>query len=64
MEMQFEIVKSSEAKGDQQHFWRIVAENGETLATSEMYLNKQSCRDAVDAVLDGSRTATVHEVEA
>jgi uncharacterized protein YegP (UPF0339 family) len=33
-----------------QFYWILVAANGETLATSETYVAKQSCKDTADKV--------------
>ena len=51
--MRFEIVRSRSKK--EPFFWRIVASNGQTLATSEMYKRKASCLSAI--ALDSSGNA-------
>ena len=55
--MKFEIVRGKSAK--EPFFWRIVASNGQTLATSEMYVRKQSCLSAIASVQKGVAEATV-----
>jgi hypothetical protein len=46
--MRFEIAKSKSKK--EPFYWRLVANNGQTLATSEMYTRKASCRKAIASV--------------
>lgn len=46
--MRFEIVRSNSKK--EPFFWRIVASNGQTLATSEMYTRKASRLSAIASV--------------
>ena len=41
--MEFQIVHSNNPA--QPFFWRIVADNGQTLAGRETYVNKQALRD-------------------
>ena len=55
--MKFEIVKGKSTK--EPFFWRLVASNGQTLATSEMYTRKQSCLSAIASVQKGVAKATV-----
>lgn len=43
----FEINKST----DKQFYFTLVANNGEIIATSEMYTSKQSCRDSIIAMV-------------
>jgi len=33
-----------------QYYWILVAANGQTLATSETYTTKQSCKDTAESV--------------
>ena len=44
--MRFEIHRSI----NRQYFWRIVASNGQVLATSETYWNKQDAINAANSV--------------
>jgi uncharacterized protein YegP (UPF0339 family) len=46
--MKFEIRRSSSTS--QPYYWRIVASNGQVLATSETYVAKQSAIDAARSV--------------
>lgn len=45
--MKFEILKSNAA---QPYHWRVVASNGQVLATSENYASKQSAKSACESV--------------
>ena len=55
--MKFEIVRSNSKK--EPFFWRIVAANGQTLATSEMYTRKASCVSAIASVQKNGADARV-----
>ena len=55
--MRFEIVKSRSKK--EPFYWRLVASNGQTLATSEIYTRKASCRKAIASVRKNMDSATV-----
>ena len=55
--MKFEIRNSNSET--QPYYWRIVASNGNVLATSETYVNKAVARSAVDSVIANAGTATV-----
>lgn len=44
--MQFEILRASGG----QYYWRIVASNGQVLATSETYYSKADARAAAESV--------------
>lgn len=55
--MKFEIVHSKSKK--EPFFWRIVAANGQTLATSEMYTRKASCVSAIASVHKNAADAKV-----
>ncbi len=46
--MKFEIRDSNSSS--QPYYWRIVAGNGQILATSETYTTRQSCTDAINTV--------------
>ena len=46
-QVKFEILKSSAA---QPYRWRIVASNGQVLATSENYASEQSAKSACESV--------------
>ncbi len=52
--MKFEILKSSAA---QPYRWRIVATNGQVLATSENYASKQSAKSACESVRKSAGSA-------
>ncbi len=60
--MKFEIVRSNSTK--EPFFWRIVAANGQTLATSEMYTRKASCVSAIASVQKNSADAQVVDLTA
>lgn len=55
--MKFEIRNSNSET--QPYYWRIVASNGNVLATSETYVNKADAKSAVDSVITHAGTATV-----
>ena len=55
--MKFEIVRSKSKT--EPFFWRIVAGNGQTLATSEMYTRKASCVSAIASVQKNADVAKV-----
>jgi len=52
----FEILKSGT-----QYFWRLKANNGETLCHSEMYTTKQSAQIGIASVKSVAPTAPVHD---
>lgn len=56
--LKFEIYK--DPKGEFR--WRLKAANGETIATSEGYKAKASCRNSVDLIKRGAASATVREL--
>jgi len=55
--MKFEI-RSSTSRA-QPYYWRMVASNGQVLATSETYTSVQGCRNAIDTVKREAGTAAV-----
>lgn len=57
--MKFVIKKSSSAS--QPYYWKIVSSNGQTLATSETYVAKESCKSAIDSVKSGAAGATTED---
>ena len=46
--MRFQIRRSNNYR--QPYYWRMVARNGEVLATSETYTTKQGCQNAIAVV--------------
>ncbi|HEY4224941.1 MAG TPA: YegP family protein [Pseudolysinimonas sp.] len=58
--MKFQIVKGKSTT--QPYYWRIVASNGQTLATSENYVAKASAKSAVDSVIKNAGGATVEDL--
>ena len=55
--MKFQIVRSKHPT--QPYFWRIVADNGQTVAVSENYVAKASAKSAVESVMKNAPGATV-----
>ena len=55
--MKFEIRKSNSTT--QPYYWRIVASNGQVLATSETYVAKQSAINAAQSVKSGASAARI-----
>jgi uncharacterized protein YegP (UPF0339 family) len=53
--MKFEIRRASGG----QYYWRIVANNGQVLATSETYYNKADARSAAEIVKRGAAGAPI-----
>lgn len=58
--MKFQIKRS--ASTSQPYYWVIVSSNGQTLATSETYVQKASARQAIDVVKAYAATATVEDL--
>lgn len=58
--MRYEIRRSSSTW--QPYYWRIVAGNGQVLATSETYTSKQSCKTAIASVKSQGSTAPVQDL--
>lgn len=57
--VQFEIRRSNSAS--QPYYWRIVASNGQVLATSETYVAKQSAINAVQSVKSNAGSAPIYD---
>ncbi len=57
IKMKFEIRKGNSTT--QPYYWRIVASNGNVLASSEMYVNKADARSAAESVKSGAAATTV-----
>ena len=55
--MEFQIVRSNNPA--QPFFWRIVADNGQTLAGSETFINKQDAINAAYSVRSNAGSAQV-----
>lgn len=60
--VKFEIARSNSKK--EPFFWRIVAANGQTLATSEMYTRKASCVSAIASIQKNAAEAKVVDLTA
>ena len=56
--MQFEIRRASGG----QYYWRILATNGQVLATSESYYNKADALSAVESVRRDAAGAQVSDL--
>ena len=54
--MEFQIEKSEK---NNQYYFRIVADNGKTLAHSETYHNLSDCEHAVDLIRNDARYSKV-----
>lgn len=54
----FEINKSS----DGQYYFLLKAGNGKTIATSEMYTTKDSCKNGIQSVKDNASTAEIKDL--
>jgi uncharacterized protein len=57
--VKFEIRKSTSTS--QPYYWRIVASNGQVLATSETYVAKQSAINAAQSVKSSAGTAPIYD---
>jgi len=55
--MKFEIHRASGG----QFYWRIVASNGQVLATSETYYNKADAQTAAESVRSHAGSALVYD---
>lgn len=55
--MRFEIHRASGG----QYYWRIVAANGQILATSETYYNKADAQSAAESVQQYAVTAPLYD---
>lgn len=53
------VIKRSDKSG--QYWFRIVASNGQVLASSEQYVAKQSAKDAIDSIKRGAADAAVED---
>lgn len=53
--MKFEIFKGTNG----QYYFRIKASNGQTVAISEGYIQKQSAKDTIESIKKNAATATV-----
>lgn len=56
--MQFEVFKSDH---NQQWYWRIVAANGQKVAQSEGYHNKQDALATIRSVRSGAGTSGIYD---
>ena len=56
--MYFEIHKNLALS---QYWWVVKAANHQTLATSEMYTSKQSCRNAIDVIVTQGNGRPVYD---
>lgn len=54
--MEFQILN---AQGNQRYYWRIVASNGQVLATSETYYNKSDAQSAAQSVKTYAASAPI-----
>lgn len=54
----FEINKSSNG----QYYFVLKAGNGKTIATSEMYTTKDSCKNGIQSVKDNASTAEIKDL--
>jgi uncharacterized protein YegP (UPF0339 family) len=59
IQLKFEIRKTTSKS--QPYYWRIVAGNGQVLASSETYVQKQSCLDAIAVVKKNAAAAPVDD---
>jgi uncharacterized protein YegP (UPF0339 family) len=57
--MKFVIKKS--ASSTQPYYWKIGASNGQTLATSETYVSRESVRSAISSIQTNAAKATVED---
>lgn len=57
--MQFEL---RHAQGQQQWYWLIRAANGQVLATSETYWNRQDAINAVESVKKNAANAPFYDL--
>lgn len=48
-------------RATQPYYWKILASNGQTLATSETYVSNESVKSAINSVKTNASTATVED---
>lgn len=53
------VIKKSASSG--QYWFRIVTSNGQTLASSEQYVAKQSAKDAIASIKANAASATTED---
>lgn len=58
--MKFEIRNSNSQT--QPYYWRIVATNGNVLASSETYVNKTDATAAAQSVINNAATASLEDL--
>lgn len=56
--MRFNIWKSK----DDQFYFELKGDNGETVAVSELYTRKQSAKDTIEAIKEGAADASVGDL--
>lgn len=56
--MRFNIWKSK----DDQFYFELKGDNGETVAVSELYTRKQSAKDTIEAIKEGAANAAVGDL--
>ncbi len=58
--MRFEIARSKSSNGG--FFWRAVARNGQTLATSEIYTTKAAAKKTIEGMKKKAADAEVRDL--
>ncbi|MFP1725315.1 YegP family protein [Lonsdalea quercina] len=48
--MGYYIIKKTKKTTEQPYYFKLVASNGETIATSEMYASKQGAKKGIESV--------------
>jgi uncharacterized protein YegP (UPF0339 family) len=56
--MHFSIWKSR----DDQFYFELKADNGETVAVSELYTRKESARETIESIKRGAGSAGIHDL--
>ncbi|OSN07442.1 hypothetical protein AU512_03445 [Lonsdalea iberica] len=55
------VIKKSAKQTEQPYYFKLVASNGETIATSEMYASKQGAKKGIESVQKNGPTTDVRD---
>ncbi|WP_304167145.1 YegP family protein [Lonsdalea britannica] len=55
------VIKKSAKQTEQPYYFKLVASNGETIATSEMYASKQSAKKGIESVQKNGPTTDIRD---
>lgn len=55
------VIKKSAKQTEQPYYFTLVASNGETIATSEMYASKQGAKKGIESVQKNGPTTDIRD---